>query len=217
MTLFDWSGAANLSTLIRIAGFTINSSSKIAWFCSGGGCTGTVSSIRIDHNTYTTGSGGQFIAFSEQTSVNNYYFGVIDHNNITEAVSGVVIEFYGGLSSASVASASALGQSTNMFIENNNITVLSATNSGVGCTDGWGQAFSVVVRYNTAINCRWLTHGVDDGGGPRNFEFYNNSSTWNSGSSTRRYPNATATTITKVRARAWFLTIARPLVLSRRQ
>ena len=86
------------------------------------------------------------------------------------------------MESGSTASASGFGQSSNLFIENNNITVTTPTNSGVGCTDGWGTSASVVVRYNTAVNCRWLIHGAGDGGGPRNFEAYNNNTTWNANS-----------------------------------
>lgn len=170
--------SANNTHFYRISGFTINSSGAPVWFCSQGGCTGSFSQIRIDHNTFNL-SGTSGIIFGDSSSLVTQA-GVVDHNLFTSSGSLLYIYLLGTFNPS--ATNPPLGQSNNLFVENNTMITTTLTDAGSGCIDGWSSTFSVVFRYNTVTNCRVLSHGVAHGGGPANFEVYGNTITMNSGS-----------------------------------
>lgn len=184
-TVFSAAGFPNDNKLRRISGFTINQGSAnfLTYLCTGGGCSGTAGEFRFDHNTVTLQTGGVALFGGDSVAFNLHLYGVMDHNIIQSAGSAFAFETISNVESGTTINSSPMGTGNNFFLENNTITMTSLTNSGSGCTDGWGSAFAVVFRYNTVTNCRVLTHGLGDGGGPENFEIYNNSITMNSGSS----------------------------------
>lgn len=168
----------NNTHLYRISGFTFSSSGVPIWFCSQGGCTGSFSQIRIDHNTFNL-SGSAGIIFGDSSSVVTQA-GVVDHNLFTSGGSLLYLELLGTFNPSTANPP--LAKSNNLFVENNTMTTTTLTDAGSGCIDGWSSAFSVVFRYNTVTNCRILSHGVPHGGGPANFEVYGNTIIMNSGS-----------------------------------
>jgi hypothetical protein len=170
--------SGNSTKLQRVSGFRFSGGNNPRfWWYGSGACTRV---IRIDHNTFTgMGDSATIMYFGENGSANNYFYGVMDHNTASSSSSFYFAQFLNGNSDG--APVGSLGGPNNMFIENNTWTVTNMTNSGTGCVDGWG-GHAVVVRYNTATNCRILMHGVTHTWGPRNFEVYNNTITHTSGS-----------------------------------
>src|ERR1700722_1051304 len=166
---------------VRISGFVFNDSSAgfTIWWCGDGGCSGTWTQIRVDHNTFNLSAGGVAVFFGENTSVGAYYYGVLDHNTVASAGSVQLTQMIGAVD-PSPPVVSPLGTANNMFLENNTITITTTTDAGDGCIDGWASN-NIVARYNTSLNCLWTSHGVTHGGGPQNIEFYNNSASVNSG------------------------------------
>jgi hypothetical protein len=171
---FGWPSGSS-SKLYRISGFTFPSASNyMVWTCPGGGCTGTISQFRFDHNAITdNGTEDTIIQLGENTA-KQYIYGVIDHNIVTCVNSCYFLQWINVTSSYDVSPpAPPLGTGNNLFIEDNRITINSLTNLGTGCVDHWGSS-AVVYRHNTSMNCRVLSHGVLHGGGPSNFEIYSN-------------------------------------------
>lgn len=163
--------------LYRISGFTINQSGGQAflWSCPGGGCNGTYTQLRVDHNTIHNTGATDFLTLGENTS-KQYIFGVADHNTWVSDTSSYFMEWINVTSIAPdpAPPASTFATGNNFFLEDNNLTVTNLTNLGTGCIDHWGSS-AVVYRHNTSLNCRVISHGVTHGGGPINFEIYNNS------------------------------------------
>jgi hypothetical protein len=162
----------------RFSGFTVNQSSGqfALYFCDQGGCNGTFTQMRIDHNTFNLATGGVAVALIGGAVD---YYGVIDHNLVNSAGSVMLTEWTGSTNNSPPASPQ--GTANNMFVENNTINITTMTNASDGCVDGWGGS-AYVFRYNTSVNCLWTLHGVTHAGGPQNVEFYNNSVSVNAGS-----------------------------------
>lgn len=159
----------------RISGFNFTGAGDFTFWFYG---AGTLSSIRIDNNTFLNATADTtIIFFGENTTVANFY-GVIDHNTFTSTGSISAFAIIGGTNNTALPSP--FGGANNLFFEDNTITITSITNGGRGCTDGWGSD-AVVWRYNTTTNCLVTQHGVVHSGGPINFELYNNSLIINSG------------------------------------
>jgi hypothetical protein len=173
-----------LPNLYRISGFQIQSSnSYVLWFdTTYPGGAGTMQQLRIDHNTFSNMQEGSWAIFlGDVTSTGGYYYGVADHNTVNNATEVALLGWIGNVPVSPPPST--LGTGNNFFLENNTISITQNLDaSDGGCTDAWGGA-SVVARYNTSTNCLWTSHGATHGGGPENYEFYNNSVTLNSGMS----------------------------------
>lgn len=166
-----------VSKLYRISGFTFASSGAGHWsvyFCNQGGCTGTMTQIRVDHNTFAFRSADSAILMAD-----GLYYGVVDHNLMTSSGSAQLLLQVGGIRSP--APSSPQGTANNMFIEDNTINITTLDNAGDGCVDGWGEN-DWVIRHNTSLNCLWTTHGAKHEGGPQSVEFYNNSVRLDAGS-----------------------------------
>lgn len=169
------------TNLYRISGFVANlSGGSFVWFgnaCSG--CTGTLTQVRIDHNTlnYSSSSTPVGIFFGENSSVTNTY-GVVDHNTFNSEGSAMLMEMIGATNNSPPSSP--LGTANNMFVEDNTVKISSITDTGEGCMDSWGSQ-AIVWRHNTSTNCLVTAHGVTHNGGPSNIEVYNNSIGVNSG------------------------------------
>jgi hypothetical protein len=161
----------------RISGFTFNESSAnlMMWFYG----AGTLSQIRIDHNTMGGPSGSQLVFFGEERTLGHYY-GVLDHNTINCSNSCNFIEIVGATDNSPPTDF--LGTGNAMFLENNTMTVTTMDNAGSGCTDAWGGDAALVVRYNTFTNCLVTVHGETHNGGPTIVEVYHNNLIQNSGS-----------------------------------
>jgi hypothetical protein len=157
--------------LYRVSGFTFNVGSYLFWSCPSGGCTGTISQFRLDHNRIIESSADAVILLLGENTSKQYVYGVADHNTVTCTSSCYFLEWINGNDSAPPPPP--LGTANNFFVEDNTITINSLTNLGTGCTDGWG-GMAVVYRHNTSTNCRILAHGSMHAGGPSNFEVYNN-------------------------------------------
>lgn len=163
------------SKLYRLSGFTFSVSTQLPiWGCSGGGCGATLlSKVRIDHNTFNvTGSDITIIFMGENSATDYYAEGVIDHNTVNCTNSCYLLQV---INNKNMPAKRKLGSASNLFVEDNTITISNMTNNGTGCVDGWG-GHGVVVRFNTVSNCRMLMHGVGSGHawGPINFEVYHN-------------------------------------------
>lgn len=155
--------------LYRVSGFVFSGESRRFWWYGPSACR--LTQIRIDHNTFSGQSGGiTLMNFGENSSVNNYFYGVVDHNTINYPTSIFFAELINGTNSPAKG---ALGSAGNLFFEDNTITITDEDNSGSGCIDGWG-GHAVVWRFNTVTNCRILMHGVVHEWGPINFEVYHN-------------------------------------------
>jgi hypothetical protein len=175
----EGSCAGTSTKLYRLSGFVFSGdNAPRVWFYGPTACL--LTQVRIDHNTFTGMSNGAAIMFfGENSSHNNYFRGVVDHNTATASVSFYLTILLNGSSSSAPSSAS--GTINNMFFEDNIISSTTMTDSGSGCIDMWG-GHAVVWRYNHCINNRVLAHGVTHAWGPTNFEVYNNTISQNSGS-----------------------------------
>lgn len=174
---------AGFSTkLYRISGFTFNQSVTGSWLiqtCPGGTCPKTqITSFRFDHNLIKQRS-AQVMSLG-QNDTQTQIWGVIDHNEVTCPTSCMLAIMWGPTLTPDPPSSR--GTPNNLFIEDNLITITQLTNTGSGCIDGYG-GMAVVIRFNTSINCVWLSHGVQHGGGPSNTEFYGNLVIMNNGAS----------------------------------
>lgn len=160
-----------LPNLYRVSGMVFSGGSTRSWWW-GSGTSCTVQQLRIDHNTFSGQSAGQTIMyFGENSSPNNYFHGVVDHNTVTNAQSVYFAQVINGNGDNTLPDR--LGSGNNLFFEDNTITITNMDNSGSGCVDGWG-GHGVVWRFNTVTNCRVLMHGVTHTWGPINFEVYRN-------------------------------------------
>jgi hypothetical protein len=170
--------------LYRISGFNFNPASDfMVWTCPAGGCSGTISQFRMDHNSFALGAEAHSIVLGENTST-QYVQGVIDHNTFTGSSSHEPLYFLGAQDPSPLANPQ--GTSKNMFFEDNTITVTTMTNAGLGAVDGWGAGSNLVFRYNTVTNSLVTAHELGHNGGFQNFEIYNNHVIANSSST---YPN----------------------------
>lgn len=164
----------------RIGGIHITQSGGqgVVWTCNSGGCVGTISQFRFDHNVVNNSGAVSLLTLGENGS-KQYIYGVVDHNTVSS--SGSLIEIYWLGATDNSPPSPPLGTSNNIFVEDNTFTMTSITDLGTGCTDGWG-GMAMVYRHNTSTNCRIITHGVTHGGGPANIEVYNNTIKENAGS-----------------------------------
>src|SRR5262245_16388888 len=120
--------------LQRVSGFRFsgNNNPRFWWFGSGA-CT---RNVRIDNNTFTGMIPEAVIMFfGESSSVDNYIYGVLDHNTASSSSSFMFVKFLNGSNNPPTGS---LGGANNMFIEDNTWTVTTMTNTGLACIDGWG-------------------------------------------------------------------------------
>lgn len=163
----------------RISGFAFVGSGGgpgvgIIWFHTDNGTEdSTLRQFRIDHNTFTNYAEGEPMIFLGHNTGIGRYYGLIDHNTLTNALVLGIIHMIGIADPTPVAST--YGTGDNLFIEDNVLNFTSLPNlSTLGCSDAWGGA-TYVIRHNTSTNCLWAFHGVDHGGGAANVEFYNNS------------------------------------------
>jgi hypothetical protein len=155
------------------------------YFCNQNGCNGTMTQIRIDHNTAALAAGTDFVFGTNGTS--GGYYGVQDHNIVTcpSACSLVVFTSQTQASPPSLQ----LGTIKNWFVEDSSISVTTPNlESGDGCSDGWGSA-AIVIRHSTSLNCLWTMHGVTHNGGPYNVEFYNVQASLDSTASGQTFSN----------------------------
>lgn len=163
--------------LYRISGFRFQGGASPIWFNAYNAPPCTLHNIRIDHNTFSGQQADTRILQFGDNSNNSFFYGVIDHNTVTNSSSLVFAEFYGG--NGNGAPAGTRGTANNMFFENNTFTITNMTNGGAGCMDSTGSP-GVVWRYNVQTNCRLASHGTTSGG-MVNWEVYGNDLTCNSG------------------------------------
>jgi len=188
-----------ISGLYRISGFTFHQSApntQVVWFnsdCSAypSACTGTMTQVRVDHNTFdqNAGNGGFVCIYIGDENSYVQVWGVIDHNLVTSSPSlwggnagnGGILQYIGGVNPNPLAAQ--LGTANNLFVEDNigNFAPSGNTNAGYGFIDSWGGA-GIVFRHNAVTDALSAAHAVTHGGGPNNLEYYNNSSTMDSGS-----------------------------------
>ncbi len=169
--------------LYRISGFVFSGGNQsVIWFNAYNAGPCTLHNIRIDHNTFTGQSDSvRILAFGDNSN-NSYFYGVVDHNSVTNLRQVMLAEFYSG--SGATAPAGTRGTANNMFFEDNTIAITTMTNAGAGCMDSTGSP-GVVWRYNTTTNCLLTAHGVTHGGGIVNFEIYGNQFIVNGGASSQ--------------------------------
>jgi hypothetical protein len=160
--------------LYRVSGFVFNGGSAfVMWFYG----PGTATNLRIDHNQFVNQSTETVLFFGENYTV-GYFYGVIDHNTLTNSRSIALAQIIGSGNGAPPAGTR--GTAKNLYFEDNTIAISSMTNAGVGCIDSWGGA-SIVWRHNKSTNCLVTSHGVTHGWGPVNWEVYANQIIVNSG------------------------------------
>ena len=169
--LFDSLTGTN-THFYRISGFTFQNNpgnNYVIWIAAVS--TGTLTQVRIDHNTFTNiGVSSIAILFGHTQAAANYY-GVIDHNTVTNSNTVTFFHWIGQENPAPPPSQ--FGTANNMFLEDNRISITTMTNAGAGCTDSWGGA-AVVFRHNSTLNCLVASHGTVHAGGPQNWEVYEN-------------------------------------------
>jgi len=183
-TTFGFSSGSS-TKLYRISGFNFTTPNGfLVWTCPAGGCSGTLSQFRFDHNTCTGMSSGSTVLFIGENTSTQYVYGVIDHNTFSSASSFAAVQIVGAVDSN--APASQQGTANNLFIENNTITVTTMTDAGTGAVDGWGPMAAMVFRYNTVTNALVTIHSSETpgshGNGASNWEVYGNHVIANSGS-----------------------------------
>jgi len=172
--------SGNNTKLYRISGFTFTGGSNfVIWFWG----PGTMQQVRIDNNTFTGQSTEAIIFFGENTTIGNYY-GVIDHNTVTNSSSIALFENIGGTNPSPPPSP--FGTVNNLFVEDNTINITTMTNAGLGCMDSWGGS-TIVWRHNVTTNCLVTAHGATHAGGPANIELYANQLIVNSGASAQGF------------------------------
>ena len=184
--------------LHRISGFSFTGSSGTGtiWFLGQNDLT----RIRIDHNTFTetSASGCHAAIFFGATDpgLDGNMFGVIDDNTFTSstAKNHMGVKNLSGQSAAWTVGLP--GSARNLFIEDN-VFLYSAGDydGGCGCIDAWNGG-ATVFRFNSATNCRAVTHGVCHGGPPTSRSIATRS----------RPPTGTATSTIRVRGRCSFST-----------
>ncbi len=170
--LFDTLTGIN-TKFYRISGFTFRNNpgqNYIIWIAAVS--TGTLTQVRIDHNTFTNLNAGSIAILFGHTQAAANYYGVVDHNTLTNPNSVMLFHWIG--QENSTPPPSQFGTANNMFVEDNDISITTMTNAGAGCSDSWGGA-AVVFRHNTTLNCLVTSHGVVHAGGPQNWELYDNS------------------------------------------
>ena len=144
------------------------------------GVVAYVKNLRVDHNTFQNGSNGAQTTLIGSGGQLIQVYGVYDHNLYQNATQFAALIWAENANPSPPASQ--LGTANNLFFEDNTLNFASVGNaSAEGCTDGWGGS-AYVVRHNTATDCLWAAHGVTHGGGPANYEFYNNTTTMDAGS-----------------------------------
>jgi hypothetical protein len=159
---------ADITNLVRISGFVFSgapSTGKIWLYCSDGF---NIEQVRIDHNTFNNFAGSQAVFFGETRSEGEVY-GVVDHNTFTSATSGMAMKNISGGTDWEIG---LQGSARNLFFEDNTITIATSTDLGLGAVDAW-KAGGTVVRYNTVLGSRVLTHSLCHDG-PVNWEVYGN-------------------------------------------
>jgi hypothetical protein len=162
--------AGNTTDLQRISGFVFSGGSTRLWYYGPTACN--VTKLRVDHNTFTGQSSGAIIIYNgESASVNNFIWGVIDHNTVTNAQSVSLLNVF--QSWPNTPATGSLGSDKNMFLEDNTFTITTQTDTGGGIIDGW-SGMAVVTRFNTIQNSRIPVHGSQHGFGPINYESYYN-------------------------------------------
>lgn len=169
--LFDTLTGIN-THFYRISGFTFRNNpgqNYIVWIAAVS--TGTLTQVRIDHNTFTNLAAGSIAILFGHTQAAANYYGVIDHNTVTNPNTVTFFHWIGQENSAPPPSQT--GTANNMFLEDNTISITTMTNAGAGCTDSWGGA-AVVFRHNSTLNCLVASHGTVHAGGPQNWEVYEN-------------------------------------------
>jgi hypothetical protein len=169
--LFDTLTGIN-AHFYRISGFTFRNNpgqNYIIWIAAVS--TGTLTQVRIDHNTFANLTAGSIAILFGHTQAAANYYGVIDHNTVTNPNTVTFFHWIGQENPAPPPSQ--FGTANNMFLEDNTISITTMTNAGAGCTDSWGGA-AVVFRHNSTLNCLVASHGTVHAGGPQNWEVYEN-------------------------------------------
>lgn len=162
--------------LYRISGFTFTGSNGfIIWFYG----AGTLTQVRIDHNTFTSPTLDDTLVFFGENSTVANFAGLMDHNTVTASGNVSLLEMIGAQNNSPPSSP--FGTANNIVVEDNTITITTMTNAGKGCVDGWNGG--IVWRHNTTTNCLVTLHGTTHAGGPANMEFYSNTVIVNSGAS----------------------------------
>lgn len=162
----------------RISGFVFSGGSIPIWFHAydTGGCT--LQKLRIDHNRFIGQVPDTRILYFGENAHNAYFYGVVDHNTVTNSSNVVFAEFLA--SNGADAPAGTRGTANNLFFEDNTVTITTMTNAGAGCLDSTGSP-GIVWRFNTTTNCLLTAHGTTGGGGVVNYEVYGNRFIVNSG------------------------------------
>ncbi len=164
------------SKVYRVSGFNFTGGGQqfVIWFYG----PGVMTNIRIDHNSFSGQNSGSTLIFFGEGATTAYFYGVVDHNTVTNNSSIAFVQMIGN--GAGTVPVGNRGTANNMYFEDNTITIANQTNPGLGCIDSWGGA-SIVWRYNTTTNCLVTSHGVPHGWGPINWEIYGNRFIVNSG------------------------------------
>jgi hypothetical protein len=164
------------NNLYRISGFTFNGNSQmLMWFWG----KGIMTQLRVDNNTFNLGTGSIAVFLGEDSTPANFY-GVVDHNTLNSPGNSMLLHHIGAVNPNPPPSP--LGTGNNIFVEDNTINITTTTDPSFGCMDTWGGSH-IVWRKNTTTNCLVTSHGAIHGGGPQNFELYDNTLKVNSGSS----------------------------------
>lgn len=165
-TLIELVFSGTNSKLYRISGFEFQDGGECAtciWFYG----DGTLSNFRVDHNTWTGFPHASAAIFLGSNSNRGYFYGVVDHNTIIADDDNMIVKIVGHnineSFSPSYPQVHTAGTANNLFIEDNTFTIATSY-SDVACLDAH-QGAAIVLRYNTAVNCRGFdVHGMPHGG-----------------------------------------------------
>lgn len=162
--------SGNSTKLYRVSGFVFSGRGTSLFFYGPSTCK--LSNVRIDHNTFTgSPNGSNLIVFGENTSVDNFIYGVADHNTVNSSGSILFSQCLNGANNNPPVGA--LGSEKNFFYEDNTFNTSALTSNGDPITDMWGGC-SQVFRYNRVYNTRIAVHGSQHAWGPINMEVYKN-------------------------------------------
>jgi len=165
-TMIELAFSGTNAKLFRISGFHFKDGGECAtciWFYG----DGTLSNFRIDHNKWTGHPHASACVFLGSTGNRGYFYGVIDHNRIEAVDDNMIVKILGHninqSFSPSFPQVHTAGTANNLFIEDNTF-VIDTGYSDVACMDAH-QGAAIVLRYNTATNCRGFdVHGMPHGG-----------------------------------------------------
>ncbi|MBX3347813.1 MAG: hypothetical protein KF747_03630 [Nitrospira sp.] len=166
VVMFNITYSGSWPKLYRISGFNFTGtcpSNCITIYTISSGSTGTLNNFRFDNNRITN-MPYTWIQIGA-TDRGGEVYGVLDHNAVTGTNAHFLVHILGkgSVSSGVVWGPTSRGSADVLYVEDNTFNFNDAGAALNACVDEWLSG-KMVARYNTALNCRFQTHGMAHGG-----------------------------------------------------